>query len=118
MSSIDLLPEDIRVRLNEALRSRRLTQEQIRQGINDLLAERGARPVSRSSLNRYSKRMEEKNAMRREAIEAANTLVGGLGEHSGTDLGRAVTEMVKTLTFDLVMRAQDGDEDEPIGVDT
>lgn len=102
-SSIDLLPEDIRVRLNAALRERRLTQMQILDAINPLLEERGEKLVSKSAVNRYSMQMEQKGAMMREAREAANALVGGLGEQSGTDLGRAVTEMVKTLTFDLVV---------------
>ncbi|MCP3942752.1 MAG: DUF3486 family protein [Desulfobacteraceae bacterium] len=103
-SSIDLLPEDIRLQLNEALRDRRLTQKEIRQGINDLLEKRGKDPVSKSAVNRYSMHIEEKGAMMREAREAADALVGGLGEQKGTDLGRAVTEMVKTLSFDLVLK--------------
>lgn len=118
LSSVDRLPEDIRVELNAELRSRRKTQTEILETVNPVLSERGERPLTKSSLNRYAQRAEEKNAMMRQAREAANTLVGGLGEHSGTDLGRAVTELVKTLTFDLVLRAQDGDAEEPIGVDT
>ncbi len=102
LSTIDLLPEDIRLRLNAALREKRLTQQQILDAINPLLEERGAKQISKSSLNRYSMQIEERGAMMREAREAANALVGGLGEQKGTDLGRAVTEMVKTLTFDLV----------------
>lgn len=118
LSSIDLLPEDIRVELNDALRERRLTQAQIRETINTMLAQRDEKPVSRSALNRYAKQAAEKGAMLQEAREAANQLVGGLGEQSGTDLGRAVTELVKTLTFDLVLRGQGEDVQEPIGVDT
>lgn len=102
-SSIDLLPEDIRLQLNAALRDRRLTQRQILDAINPLLDERGEKPVSRSAINRYSMHIEEKGAMMREAREAADALVGGLGEQKGTDLGRAVTEMVKTMTFDKVL---------------
>ncbi len=121
LSSIDQLPEDIRVGINAALRDRHLTQDQIREHFNRLLIAMGATPVSRSSLNRYSVQMEEKGALLREAREAANALVGGLGEQGGTDLGRAVTEMVKTLAFDLVIKGQGRGEDgesEPIGVDT
>lgn len=117
LSSIDLLPEDIRVQLNDELRARRLTQKQIRDAVNPLLAERGERPVSRSALNRYAQQVEEKGAFMREAREAAEKLVGGLKEQRGTDLGRAVTELVKTVTFDLMIRAQDADSDEPIDVD-
>jgi F0F1-type ATP synthase epsilon subunit len=55
--------------------------------------------------------VEEKGSMMREAREAADALVGGLGEHKGTDLGRAVTEMVKTLSFDLVLNGGELDVD-------
>ncbi len=116
-SSIDLLPEDIRLQLNEALRDRRLTQKEIRQAINELLEKRGKDPVSRSAINRYSIHIEEKGSMMREAREAADALVGGLGEQKGTDLGRAVTELVKTLTFDLVVNGEN-DDGKAIGVDT
>ncbi len=111
LSTIDLLPEDIRLRLNEALREKRLTQQQILDAINSLLNDRGEKPISRSSLNRYSMQIEERGAMMREAREAANALVGGLGEQKGTDLGRAVTEMVKTLTFDFVASGGELDVD-------
>jgi predicted NBD/HSP70 family sugar kinase len=110
-SSIDLLPEDIRLQLNAALRERRLTQKQILKAINPLLKERGEKTISRSAVNRYSMQIEEKGAMMREAREAADALVGGLGEQKGTDLGRAVTEMVKTLSFDLVVNGGELDVD-------
>ncbi|MDX9785458.1 MAG: DUF3486 family protein [Desulfobacterales bacterium] len=118
LSTVDRIPEDIRVEINAELRSRRKTQQEILQAVNPLLEERGERPLTRSALNRYAMWAEEKNTMMRQAREAANTLVGGLGEQTGTDLGRAVTELVKTLTFDLILRAQDGDSEEPIDVDT
>lgn len=119
-STIDLLPEDIRLELNAALRDRRLTQKEIRQTINPVLAERGQNPISKSAINRYSMQIEEKGSMMREAREAADALVGGLGEQKGTDLGRALSELVKTLTFDLVLSGQGDDEgkSEPLGVDT
>lgn len=108
-SSIDQLPEDVKIKINAALRDRALTQKRILEAINPVLDKRGEKPISKSALGRYAMAVEEKGAMMREAREAANALVGGLGEQSGTDLGRAVTEMVKTLAFNLV--ANDGDVD-------
>lgn len=109
LSSIDLIPEDIRLKLNAALRDRTLTQKQILDAINPLLYSRGHDPISKSAINRYSMQIEEKGAMMREAREAADRLVGGLGEYKGTDLGRALTEMVKTLSFDLVINGGEVD---------
>ena len=116
-SSIDLLPEDIRIKLNEALRDRRLTQKQILASINGMLEERGKKLLTKSSVNRYSMQIEEKGSMMRQAREAADALVGGLSEQKGTDLGRAVTELIKTMTFDIMMKGQDG-EGSAIDVDT
>jgi predicted NBD/HSP70 family sugar kinase len=111
LSTIDLLPADIRVQVNADLRGRTKTQKQILDEINPELAKRGHDPVSKSAFNRYSIQVEEKGSMMREAREAADALVGGLGEHKGTDLGRAVTEMVKTLSFDLVLNGGELDVD-------
>lgn len=108
-SSIDQLPEDLRVEINAALRDRKLTQTRILEAINPVLDARGEKPISKSALGRYAMAVEEKGAMMREAREAADALVGGLGENKGTDLGRAVTELVKTLSFNLVLN--DGDVD-------
>ncbi len=101
-SSIDQLPEDLRLQLNADLRDRRKTQAEIVEGINEALKGRGVKRLSKSAVNRYSLAIEEKGAMMREAREAANALVGGLEEQKGTDLGRALTEMVKTFAFDIV----------------
>lgn len=109
LSSIDTLPEDLRIQVNQDLRGRDKNQKQILEDINPVLEDRGRKPVSKSALNRYAMQIEEKGAMMREARAAADALVGGLGEHKGTDLGRAVTEMVKTLSFDMVVNRGDLD---------
>jgi len=111
LSSIDLLPEDLRVQVNADLRDRTKTQKQILSEINPELESRGETPISKSAFNRYSLQVEEKGSMMREARAAADALVGGLGEQKGTDLGRAVTEMVKTLSFDLVLNGGELDVD-------
>ncbi|MBU0972311.1 MAG: DUF3486 family protein [Proteobacteria bacterium] len=111
LSTIDQLPEDVRIRVNAELRNRDKTQIQILEDINPDLRVRGQKPISRSAINRYAMAVEEKGSMMREAREAADALVGGLGEQKGTDLGRAVTEMVKTLSFDLVLNGGDIDVD-------
>ena len=109
LSSIDLLPEDIKAQLNAALREKRLTQKQILDAVNPLLAERGKTPVSKSALGRYAMSVEEKGAMMREAREAAKALVGKFEEHSDSDIGRLLSEMIKTLTFERVMTGGDLD---------
>ena len=111
LSTIDFLPEDIRIKVNAELRNRDKTQTQILSELNPALQERGKKLISKSAFNRYAMQIEEKGSMMREAREAADALVGGLGEQKGTDLGRAVTEMVKTLSFDLVLNGGEIDVD-------
>lgn len=103
-SSIDLLPEDIRLALAQALRERRLTQKEIVAHINALLKERGGPALSYSAVNRYSQQIEAQRQQLREAQEAANAIVGGLSESKEGDIGRALTEVVKSLTFDFALR--------------
>lgn len=113
-SSIDAIPADLRLALDEALRDRRLTQQEILAQFNGLLADREAKPLSRSALNRYATHIEEKVGLLREAREAADAIVGKL-DSPGGDIGLAVTELVKTLTFDVVVRAKS--DKEPVSVD-
>jgi hypothetical protein len=98
---------------------RRLTQLEIIEHFNSLLSGRGHPPLSRSAVNRYAVHIEEKNGLLREAREAAEAMVGRLeGENKG-DLGRAISEMVKGLVFDLVMRAKDRSKaGEAVSLDT
>lgn len=108
-SSIDLIPEDLRVRLNQALRDRRFTQHQILDQINELLVDRGKPEVSRSALNRYSMQIESKGAQMREARAAAEALCSGLDARGNGDLTQAVSELVRTLAFDHLLTMQEGD---------
>lgn len=116
-STIDQLPEDLRVELNAALRDRRLTQREIVEHLNGLLQERGLGTVSRSAVNRYAVQIEEKGGLLREAREAANAIVGRIEEAGGADVGRAVTELVKSLTFDIVVKAN-SEGDDRVSLDT
>ena len=116
LSSIDRLPEDVRVQVNAALRERRQTQVEILDEVNAELVSRGEAPISKSALGRYAVAVEKKMAQMREAREAANAMVGGLDEIKGTDLGRTITEMIKTLAFSKIMK--DGEDNQELDVDT
>lgn len=108
-SSIDLIPEDLRVRLNQGLRDRRITQQQLLDSINTLLEQRGERSITRSALNRYSMQIEAKGAQMREAREAAEALCSGMDARGNGDLTQAVSELVRTLAFDHLLSMQDGE---------
>jgi len=99
-SSIDLLPEDLRIRLNAALRDKRLTQKEILDTFNKLLEEREHAPISRSALNRYAIQVEDMAGRLSEMREAASMIVGKV-EDEKSDTGRALIEIVKNLAWEM-----------------
>lgn len=107
LSTIDRLPEDIRVQINDELRERRMTQVEILDTINAMLLMRGENPISKSAFNRYALNFEERVTKMRHAREAANAIVGKLDVDKNTDIGLATTELVKTAVFDKVFNDQD-----------
>lgn len=122
-SSIDLLPDDIRQKLEALLRDRRVRQLDATRRINAILAEQkaaGALPddspekISKSAVNRYFGKMEEVGAKIRETREVAKMWIGELGSEPQGDVGKLLNEMVRGLAFRAAMRASEADDDEPI----
>lgn len=107
LSTVDLLPDDIRIKVNDALRERRMQQVEILNYINDLLVERGLTPISSSAFNRYSINFAERVRKMQHAREAANAIIGKIDVDKNTDIGLATTELVKTAVFDRVYSDQD-----------
>ena len=107
LSSVDKLPDDIRIYINDALRERRIEQVDILDEINAMLRARGKKQISKSAFNRYALNFEERVTKMRHAREAANAIVGKLDVDRNTDLGLATTELVKTAVFDRVFNDQD-----------
>lgn len=100
LSSIHVLPEAVRVFVDDALRAKLLEQTEILKQANAMLKELGCdEEISRSSLNRYSMRTEEAAREVREAQEAARAIVGDLKVMPASDLGRALVEMIRTQAF-------------------
>ncbi|MFH1984133.1 MAG: DUF3486 family protein [Pseudomonadota bacterium] len=111
-STIDMLPEDIREKLQELLRDPRVTQLDATARINAVLeAEGHPDRVTKSSVNRYAVRMEEVGAKLRESREVAKMWIGQLGSEPAGEVGKLLNEMVRTLAFRVAMRASEGDDD-------
>ncbi len=66
--------------------------------------------ISSSALNRYATSTIRRNHQVRDAREAAESVLAGMKEHAKSDLGRAVTEIIKTIAFDLVNRMNADDD--------
>ena len=111
-SSIDRLPEDIRENLHELLRDPRVTQLDATKKINEILAKEGSgERVSKSAVNRYDQQMRKHGERMRQAREVADMWIGKLGAGPQGKLGHLVNEMLRTLSFDLVLTMQEGEID-------
>lgn len=111
---IDQMPDDLREMLHAHLRDKGLTQAEILERINVLLAERGAPPLSRSGLNRYATRMEQMGSRIREARAISEQWIATLGTEPQGEVSHILIEMLRTLAFDVTLKMANGeDEVEP-----
>ncbi len=110
-SSIDRLPEDVLQGLQALLRDPRVTQLEATQKINEIL-ERDGHPerLSKSAVNRYSKRMEDVGAKLRQSREVAKMWIGKLGAEPQGEVGKLLNEMVRTLAFEVTMGMAEGED--------
>lgn len=97
-SKIDQLPDHLKDQLNEMLRGG-YTQKSILEHINARLSEGGDDTISRSSLNRYSTRMESIGKEIREVREMADVWVARLGNKPSGDVSKLLIEMMRTNLF-------------------
>jgi hypothetical protein len=121
-SSIDLLPDPIRQQLQELLNDRRVTQLQAVERINALLAamhETGTAPddaperLSKSAVNRYALQMESVGAKLRQSREVAEIFISKVGAAPQGQVGLLINEMLRSMAFDLSLKLQDADLEDP-----
>lgn len=113
LSKIDRLPDDIKSQLNMLLRDGRMTQEEIRNQINDLIAEQGVLAeergdeeyIKRNALSRYSKSFHKGMENYKRAQEMTKQWVQQFGEMPQTDIARTLIEVGKSQIFDFQMAA-------------
>ena len=113
LSKVDLLPDSIREQLDQLLREKRHTQEEIREAINALIDEHNLpeeMQLSRTGLNRYASRMEKVGAKIRASREMAEVWAAKLGSAPTSDVGKLLMEFVKTLAFETSMSMAEDDK--------
>jgi len=96
-SSIAQLDDRIRQAVDQAIRDGRATIDDI---VN-LIAELGGE-VSRSAVGRYRKRAEDQMQKYREAQEVAKVWIGKLQADPEGDIGRLLSEMLRTVAFQSI----------------
>ena len=109
-SRVQQLPPELKARVDELLRAG-VTQAAILDRLAPLFEQVGEKPLSYSSLNRYASRMATVGDRLREAREVADAWTAKFGETPTSNVGAYTIEMLRTLVFDLVLKAQDGEVD-------
>jgi len=109
-SSIEVLPQDILEKLQELLRDKRVSQLGVVASINALLEENGHdEKITKSSLNRYAQKMEKVGEKLRQAREVADVYISKLGNAPQGKTGQLINELIRTMTFDVAMKAAEGE---------
>ena len=113
-SSIDRLPADIKSKLQELLQDPRCTQLKATDEINAILeAEGHPERVTKSSVNRYAQRMEEVGAKLRQSREVAQMYIAHVGAAPQGQTGLLINEMLRSMAFELSLKLQDTDLENP-----
>lgn len=112
-SSIRTLAPDKLEKLQSLLRDPRFTHNEIVSEINTLLAQDGDETrISRSALNRYKLKMDKVGEKLQQSREIADMWIARLGAQPQGQIGNLLNEMMRTLSFDLMLHMQDGHVDE------
>ena len=102
-SSIQELEPKIREAVDSAIRDGRASIDDIVELIDDMGGE-----ASRSAVGRYRKNAVDQMRRWQEAREISKVWVGKLEEDPSSDVGRLISEMLKTVAFQTVGGMVDG----------
>jgi hypothetical protein len=104
-SSVRQLDPQLREAVDDAIRDGRATLDEIVALVRGMGGE-----VSRSALGRYRQGFEQSLLRYREAKEIAGRWLALFREDPDSDVGRLLAEMAKTLAFQTMAQAGNGDE--------
>lgn len=107
-SSLDVLPQDVRRWLERALTERNFTGYA---ELEELLKDKGY-VITRSSLQRFGYKMEQKLARVRAATEAAR-LMAREAEDDSDDRSGGLMALIQTELIDILMRLKEVDYSDP-----
>jgi hypothetical protein len=100
ITKIDRLDPRVREVVDELIRKRRATIEEITARLRDMLGEDEA--PSQATVGRYVKRGREQMASYREAQDVAKVWIGKLDQVPEGDVGRLLSEMLRTVAFETL----------------
>lgn len=113
-STIDRLPPDIKGHLQQLLQDPRVSQLEVTAKINELLEAEGLdERVSKSSVNRYAVKMAEINEKMRQSRDVADMFISKVGAAPQGQMGLLINEILRTLAFDISLKIQGADLQDP-----
>jgi flavin-binding protein dodecin len=104
-SSITQLPEPIREAVDRAIRENRATIDDITGMINEMGGD-----VSRSAVGRYVKNANDQMEKYKQAQAVATTWIGKIEENPEGDVGRLLSEMLRTVAFQTISTMGDSED--------
>ncbi len=108
-SKIDLLPDDIRKKLDAGLRNGSISQIELLDEINTLI-EAAALPeeqkLSRTGLNRYATKMEAVGKSLREMREITKVWTAELGDKPTGEVTKLILEMARSQLFKALLNEE------------
>lgn len=107
-SSIARLPSEVRAEIDRMIRDGSMTIDEMVEEIRSLGPE--AETVSRSSVGRYKKRMDEVGKRMREAREVSRVWVQELGSEPESDMAQLLVQLLNTVAMNVAIGEMESDE--------
>lgn len=123
-NTIDLLPADIRERVNAWLNDVSVTQLEavartnaLVDAINEMRPDGEQLPnISKSGMNRYAQRMGKIGEKMRQTRQISEQIIGQLGNAPAGEVGKLINESIRTIVFDAVTGLAESDDPVSPGV--
>ncbi|WP_417345721.1 DUF3486 family protein [Ferrimonas sp.] len=113
-SKVDLLPDDIRKRLDAGLRDGSITQAELLDEVNALIQTAGLpeeAQLSRAGINRYATKVEAIGKELREVREVTQVWVAELGDKPTGEVTKLILEMARTQLFKALLNGNEEEAD-------
>ena len=112
-SSVESLPAEAREAFDGWLQDPAITQKEATRRVNALLENmgQGERRLSLQAVNRYDLRRRATAERKRQSRIITEIWADKFGSEPGEQVGQLIIELLRTLTFDLAFRLQNGELD-------
>lgn len=118
-SKVDLLPDNIRKRLDAGLRDGSITQAELLTEINALIEAAGLpedSQLSRAGINRYATKMEAVGKSLREMREITKVWTAELGDKPTGEVTKLILEMARSQLFKALLNESECGEAADVGM--